>query len=131
MRHSNEDLLRQAYGAQARGDLDSYLRLLSDDFVLHIPGSSRIAGEYRGSEEMRRHFREIAELSGGTFRTEIHDVLASEDHAVGLVAAHAEREGRRVDLPRVHVWHVQEGKLSELWLHPADQHAFDEYWGYC
>jgi ketosteroid isomerase-like protein len=127
--HPNEELLRRAYEAQARGDVGSYLALLTDDFVLHIPGSSRIAGEYEGKEEMRRHFREIAELSGGTFRTEIHDVLATDEHAVGLVAAHAEREGRRVDLPRVHVWHIREGKLAELWLHPTDQRAFDEYWG--
>jgi ketosteroid isomerase-like protein len=129
MAHGNEDLLRQAYEAQARGDLESYLDLLSDDFVLHIPGRSRIAGDYRGKDEVRRHFREIAELSGGTFRTEVHDTLASHDHAIGLVDARAERDGRIVELPRVHVWHVRDGKLSELWLHPLDQYAFDDYWG--
>lgn len=127
--HPNEELLRRAYEAQARGDLESYLALLSDDFILHIPGLSRIAGDYRGKAEIRRHFREIAELSGGTFRTEIHDVLATDEHAIGLIAAFAEREGHRVDLPRVHVWHVRDGELAELWLHPVDQPRFDEYWG--
>jgi ketosteroid isomerase-like protein len=128
MAHPNEVLLRQAYGAQAHGDIDAYLALLSDGFVLHIPGRSRIAGEYRGKDEVRRHFREIAELSGGTFRTELHDVIAGEEHAIGLVDARAEREGRVVELPRVHVWHARDGKLSELWLHPTDQYAFDAYW---
>ncbi|HEX9235463.1 MAG TPA: nuclear transport factor 2 family protein [Actinomycetota bacterium] len=127
--HPNEALLRGAYDAQARGDLDGYLALLSDDFVLHIPGESRIAGDYRGREEMRRHFQEIAQLSGGTFRTAIHDVLASDEHVIGLVAASADHEGRRVDLHRVHVWHVRHGRLAELWLHPTDQRAFDAYWG--
>jgi ketosteroid isomerase-like protein len=46
--HPNEELVRQAYEAQVRGDLDSYLELLTDDFVLHSLGSSRIAGEYPG-----------------------------------------------------------------------------------
>jgi ketosteroid isomerase-like protein len=123
------ELVRSAYEAQARGDLDAYLGLLSDDFVLHIPGRSRIAGEYRGMDEVRRHFREVAELSGGTFRTEVHDVLQGDGHVVGLVEARAERAGRLVDLPRVHVWHVRDGELTELWLHPADQYAFDAYWG--
>ena len=103
--------------------------MLTDTFVLHIPGSSRIAGDYRGGDEVRRHFSEIAELSGGTFRTEVHDVLGGDEHAVGLIAAQAKRDGRVVDLPRVHVWHVREGKLAQLWLHPIDQVAFDDYWG--
>ena len=120
--------MRRAYEAQANGDIDDYLGQLSDDFVLHIPGRSRIAGEYRGKDGMRRHFQEIATLSGGTFRTDIHDVAASDDHAVGLIDAHAQRNGRSVSLPRVHVWHVREGRLSELWLHPADQYDFDDYW---
>lgn len=43
--------------------------------------------------------------------------------------ARAEREGQLVDLRRVHVWHVRDGQLAELWLHPVDQYAFDAYWG--
>jgi ketosteroid isomerase-like protein len=127
--HQNEILLRMAYDAQARGDIDAYLQLLSDDVVLHIPGRSRIAGEYRGKEEVRLHFTEIAALSGGTFRAGVHDVLAGDEHVVGLVRAQAERDGVTVDLPRVHVWHVRNGKLAEVWIHPADQYAFDDYWG--
>ncbi len=51
MVHPNEVLLRQAYDAQARGDIESYLTVFSDDFVLHIPGRSRIAGQYRGKDD--------------------------------------------------------------------------------
>jgi ketosteroid isomerase-like protein len=124
-----EELVRRAYEAQSRGDLESYLDLLTDDFVLHIPGRSRIAGDYMGKEEMRSHFREIRELSGGTFKTEVHDVLGNDRHAVGLINATAEKDGQTVALPRVHVWHGRDGRLSELWAHPADQYAFDDYWG--
>jgi uncharacterized protein len=127
--HPNATLVRRAYAAQAAGDLGAYLSLLTDEFVLHIPGRSRIAGDYHGRDEMRRHFGEIASLSGGTFRTSIHDVTASDDHVIALVGASAERDGLVVDLPRIHVWHVRDGGLSELWLHPIDQDAFDAYWG--
>jgi uncharacterized protein len=129
MEHPNAALLRRVYAAQAAADLEAYLASLSEDFVLHIPGRSRIAGAYRGKDEVRRHFREIAELSGGSFRTDVHDILASDDHAVGLVNASAERDGIVVDLPRIHVWHLRGGELTELWLHPTDQDAFDAYWG--
>ena len=126
---SNLELVRRAYAAQAAGDLDSYLAMLTDDFVLHIPGRSQIAGEYRGREAMRGHFAEVARLSGGTFRTSVHDVTSSDEHVMALVEARAERDGIVVDLPRIHVWHVRDGALSELWLHPVDQDAFDAYWG--
>jgi ketosteroid isomerase-like protein len=126
--HPNEILLRKAYAAQSRRDIEGYINLLSNDFLLHIPGRSQIAGDYRGKEEIRRHFREITQLSGSTFRTEVHDILASDSHVIGLVNAWADCEGRVVELPRVHVWHVRKGKLSELWLHPVDQYTFDAYW---
>jgi uncharacterized protein len=129
MIEQNERLVREAYEAQARGDLEVYLGLLAEDFVLHIPGRSRIAGEYRGHEEVRRHFREIAQLSGGSFRTVVHDVVSSREHVVGLVVATAERDGREFELPRVHIWHTSGGQLSEMWLLPADQYEFDSFWG--
>jgi ketosteroid isomerase-like protein len=47
MVHPNEQLARCAYVAQSQGDVDAYLDLLTDDFVLHIPGRSQIAGDYR------------------------------------------------------------------------------------
>ena len=127
--HRNEVLLRMAYEAQARGDLDAYLALLTEDFVLHVPGRSQMAGDYSGKEAVRRHFRDIADRSGGTFRTAVHDVAVSDDHVIALVNARAIRDGEIVELPRVHVWHVKGQKLSELWIHPADQYVFDEYWG--
>lgn len=129
MTHPNEDLVRQLYKAQGRGDLEAYLGFLSDDIVLYIPGRSRIADSYRGKDEIRRHFKEIQELSGGTFRTKVHDVLASDEHVVALVEASAQKGDVTSDLPRVHVWHVRNGKLTEVWLHPLDQYEFDDYWG--
>jgi ketosteroid isomerase-like protein len=127
--HPNEALVRSVYEAQSRGDMDAYVSHLTDDFVIHIPGRSRIAGDYRGEAEVRRHFREIRELSGGTFQTSLHDLVAGDDHVVALVEATAERDGQVVSLPRTHVWHVRDGRLAELWLQPMDQHAFDAFWG--
>lgn len=129
MPHEHEVVVRRLYEAQSRGDIDGYIRSLAEDFVLHIPGRSRIAGDYRGEAEIRRHFREIAALSNGTFRTEVHDVVAGDEHVMALVAAWAERDGVKVALPRAHAWHIREGCPAELWLLPVDQYAFDEYWG--
>jgi hypothetical protein len=29
----------------------------------------------------------------------------------------------------VHVWHVGDGKLSEIWIYPGDVYARDDFWG--
>lgn len=129
MAHENDRLLREVYEAQSRGDMDAYFGLLAEAFVLHIPGRSRIGGDCRGKDEVRRHFREIGDLTGGTFRTNVHDILAGADHAIGLIEASGQRGDRRADLPRVHDWHTRGGRLTELWLHPADQYVFDDSWG--
>jgi ketosteroid isomerase-like protein len=69
-----------------------------------------------------------AERSGGTFGVDVHDVLGDQDHAVGLLRVSGQREGREVNVPVVHVFHVRDGKLAELWIHPLDQYAIDEFW---
>jgi hypothetical protein len=37
------------------------------------------------------------ELTGGNFRVEVHDVVANDEHGVGLNSVHAEREGRTLE----------------------------------
>jgi uncharacterized protein len=72
--------------------------------------------------------RTLDERSGGTFRSQVHDLLATDDHAVALLRVTAQREDRAVDVPVVHVWHVRDGKLAEAWAHPVDQHLLDQFW---
>jgi hypothetical protein len=56
------------------------------------------------------------ELSGGSFRTDVHDVVAKNDHAVGLFASRAERDGQTYGNRKVLVIHIRNGKLTETWL---------------
>jgi uncharacterized protein len=67
------------------------------------------------------------ELTGGTFRSELHDVVANDEHAVSLFAARGQREGRTLDARNVLVTHVRNGKLGETWLFSGDQYAADEF----
>jgi ketosteroid isomerase-like protein len=72
--------------------------------------------------------RTLDERSGGTFRSQVHDLLATDDHAVALLRVTAQREDRAVDVPVVHVWHVRDDKLAEAWAYPVDQHLLDQFW---
>jgi ketosteroid isomerase-like protein len=126
--HPNEGLLRSLYDAFSRRDLDTVAGLFSDDVVFHQPGRNPTSGDHRGLEAVLGLLRTLAERSDGTFSAQVHDVMASDQHAVGLLRVTAQRGPRSVDVPVVHVWHVRDGRLVEAWAHPADQQALDEFW---
>ena len=125
--HPNEELLRTGYDAFGKGDMDTIRSLFADDIVWHSPGKSPLAGDYRGVDAVLEQFGKVFELTGGTFKIEIHDILANDTHAVVLARATAERDGKRLDDKGVNVWHIKDGKVTEQWLHAGDQYASDEF----
>jgi ketosteroid isomerase-like protein len=129
MAHPDQELIQGGYEAFARGDVPDVLARFSEEIVWHIPGRSRLAGDYRGQDEVVGFFGTLMELSGGTFRLDIHDILATDGHVVALVRGHAEREGRQHSFDAAHVWHVADGKATEFWGLSTDPYADDEFWG--
>lgn len=97
MPHSNEEPLRRGKEAFLRGDVDTVKELLADDFVLHTSGRGQFDREYRGRDAFFGYIRKVGELSAGTYRQELHDVAATDEHAIALVIVHAERNGRAID----------------------------------
>jgi uncharacterized protein len=69
-----------------------------------------------------------AELSGGTHRIDLHDVVGNDNHVVVLAATRAERPGRQLEASVVHVFHVRDGKVTEAWTHHDDLYSLDEFW---
>jgi uncharacterized protein len=128
MTEGNIQILRDLYDALAAGRLEDVLGLLSEDVNAHVPGKSLVAGEYRGKAEVAGYVGKLVELSGGTLRFEPHDVVAGEAHGVGLVRDLAERGDKKLALNNVHVWHFGDGNLSEIWVFPGDQYAWDDFW---
>ncbi len=128
MAHPNEDLVRRGYAAFGSGDVGTLSELFADDIVWHAGGRSPIAGDYKGKADVLGFFASLAVRAGGTFRTEIHDVLANDEHVVALVTLTAQREGKMLKDNGAQVFHVKSGKVTESWFHPGDQYADDEFW---
>lgn len=122
------DRLRTGYEAFSKGDLETVSKLFAPDIAWHVPGRSQIAGTYRGQDEVFGFFATITQESGGTFKVDVHDVLASEDHVAVLATLSAERAGRRLVTNEVHVWHLDNGLATEFWACPSDAYAEDEFW---
>jgi ketosteroid isomerase-like protein len=126
--HPNEDLVRRGYDAFASGDMATLNEVFADDIVWHAPGRNDLSGTFRGKDEVFATLQKNMELTGGTLKLDVHAILADDEHAVTLLRATAQREGKALDDNTVQVWHVKNGKLAESWLHPSDAYASDEFW---
>ena len=129
MAHPNEDLVREAYAAFGRGDMDALRdKFFTQDVRYHVTDRSPLAGDYEGVDQVLQFFARIFEMSGGTFSFELHDVLANDEHAVALVTVRGERAGKQLNDNMVQTSHLRDGKAFEVWNQATDQYAQDEFW---
>jgi ketosteroid isomerase-like protein len=127
MAHPNEERIRRGYQAFSAGDMTALDALLSDDVVWHAPGNNPLSGDFVGKDAVFDLFAKLMETTGGTFRIELHDVLANDEHGVALAMVSAEREGRRLEDRQAQVFHFEGGRVTEFWTHPENQAAVDEF----
>jgi len=129
MAHPNEDLLREGYAAFGRGDLDALQnQFFAEDIGWHYPGKSPFAGDYHGVGEVVGWLVRTFEVSGGSIRVELNNVVASDDLAVALTTVSAQRDGKALSDDAVQVFRIRDGKATEVWTYPADLYANDAFW---
>ena len=126
--HPNVDLVRKGYEAYSTGDMDTITKLFADDILWHIAGRSPLAGDYKGRDQVFGFFGKLMELSDGTSKIEVHDILANDEHAVAIVTGSGTRNGKSLNSPDVHVFHMKNGQVVEFWDSPLDQYEADEFW---
>lgn len=126
--HPNLELLRRGYAAYDAGDMDTINELFHEDVVWHVAGHSPNSGDYKGKEQVFGFFAKLMELSDGTSKVEVHDMLANDEHGVVLVKESATRKGRSHEGQATHVFHLRDGKVTEFWDAQVDQYAADEFW---
>jgi ketosteroid isomerase-like protein len=125
---ANIEHLRRGYEAFQSGNLDLIRNELFDpDVVWHVPGRNRLSGDFRGADAVIASFVRQFEETGGTFKVEVHDILGSDDHAVVLATASAERNGKSIKEPYAHVCHLRDGKLTEAWILDFDLYKIDDF----
>jgi uncharacterized protein len=124
----NQELILGAYSAFSEGDVAAVFEALADDILWHVPGRGPLSRDYRGHREVQRFFEHFMELSDGTFRIAVDDVLAKGNRVIALVTESARRPGREWSSPQVHAWTVTDGKATTFWQFQGDQQTEDEFW---
>ena len=124
----NVERTRQGFRAFSEGDAATIIELLDEDIVWRIPGRNEVAGTYVGREAALAVLRRAAELTGGTYRADLHWAVADEEHVVAAYRASGRRGDLTLEIDQALVVRVADGRWVEVDAVPFDQHAFDEFW---
>lgn len=126
--HPNIAVFHRTMAAFAAGDMEALAKAFHSEVVWHIGGNNPLAGEYRGREATFAVFGREFQLTGGTYRPQLHDVLVSDDHTVALLHVTATREGKQLDMDYALVLRIRDGKITQGRVLTADPQAYDEFW---
>jgi ketosteroid isomerase-like protein len=126
----NAAALREGYEAFGTGDLAKVGELFAPDVVWHTPEHhGQLSGDHKGWDEVAAFFMKSMELSEGTFRIEVLDILASDDHAAAYVHVTGNGRGRILDDYPVHLFRLDsEGIVQEITQYPLNQSVVDAFW---
>lgn len=128
MSHPNAKILEKLYADFAKGDLAAVLAACDDAITFQVAGKSRVAGKFTKANFATDFVGKLMELSGGSLQVEVHDILASDRHAVVLVSDHLTRKGEKVQLRSAHVWRFEKGRPVAWYEYPRDMYQFDTIW---
>src|SRR3954449_6010644 len=97
----------------AGGDLDAARDLLAEDVVWHVPGTSPIAGDYRGREAVTAYFLARRRLAGGAMAIAKHAEAAHDEALVQLADGRAALGGEDVIWRTAGVYRVAGGRGAQ------------------
>jgi len=127
--HPNLERLRVGMEAFANRDLATLRDMFHDEVLWHYGGTSQLAGEYSGLEEVFELFARRAALSGETYRITVQSAIANEDFITVLGATHAKRDDGKYEDTICYVYRLVNSKVVEAWGLPANPEAERAFYG--
>jgi uncharacterized protein len=126
---ANLELIKSLLSAFAQGNVSHVREILTPDVRFHFPGHNTLAGDYKGIDAALGLLGRIFRWNAGSTRIHMHDVLANETHGVLLYTVTAQHEDRSIHYRYIDLYHFRDGRINEVFGHPADDpRAFDEYY---
>jgi hypothetical protein len=106
------------------GDMSKAFEDIDDNIVWHEIGSDQ---PIRGKQALIERFSNMPE--GATIKTETHDVVANDEHAIQLVTATATLGGKELVYRTAEIYHVRDGKITERWAFSDDTDRINKFFG--
>lgn len=127
--HENAQRIRDLFAAFQLADLAVIEDLIAEDCVWRFPGQrGQLAGAHAGRDAILRFLLRVPELTGGTFRLDLIDVLANERHAVALFQGRGTRNGKELDNPTCLRIRLEAGRAVDIWEFVWDLEHVEDFW---
>jgi uncharacterized protein len=125
----NVAIMRRAYEAFNKGDMNTLIEIFDDDVLWHLPGRSSYANDYQGRDATLDYFAQLGQETGGTFQAELQELFGGDDdRVIGIQRSTAERDGKRLDVGNCIVFQLKDGRIIDGREHFHDLYAWDEFW---
>ena len=121
--HPNAKVVREMNEAMAAGDMEGAASFVADDIVWHEIGR---AEPRNGKAELAAS---MPTWNDYNITWELHDLIASDDHVVGLGVATATHAGRTLVYRVAEIYHVSNGQVTERWAFSDDTKAIADFFG--
>jgi hypothetical protein len=121
--HPNAAYVRRSLNSLNSGDVQSLVELLDDNVAWHEIGR---AEPIRGKAALAERFMGF-EGAGFNMKSELHDVVANDDHTIALVETTATRDGRSFTYRTAEIMHVRDGKVTARWAFSDDTQAINDF----
>lgn len=110
--HPNATVYRTALEKFDAGNM-SATDLIADDVVWYQIGAEPLHGKQALLESMES-------LQDVDFDIDVHDIIASDDHVVGLITATVQAGDETFTYRTAEIAHLKEGKITERWAFSDD-----------
>ena len=120
--HPNATAFRQLIDAFNSGDMEGSAALIDDDIVWYSIG---VDEPVRGTDALAANAMNFPE--GLEVVAEVHDVVANDEHVVGLINATATVGDQSFEYRTAEILHFANGKATERWAFSDDTARINEF----
>jgi ketosteroid isomerase-like protein len=127
--HPDVALVRRGYQAFATGDVETLSVVIAEDATQYQPGTSAMAGEYKGRQAILEFYGRLAAETDGTFKAELQNLYTDGKGCV--VAVHrsiGSRGGKQLDVGTVLIFTVRDGAARDIHACQDDIDQWDDFW---
>ena len=119
--HPNAALYRHVMERFSQGDTTAFADALADDVIWWQIG---VTEPLRGKEAVLQAMQAMEDVA---LEAELHDVVANNEHVVGLVTATVTVGDTSFSYRTAEIAHVRDGKVTERWAFSDDTQAITDF----
>lgn len=123
-------LLAAGHVRYGKLSLDLLRKGIADDVVWYTPGDHPLSGKIVGIEGVFEWLRRSAEVTDGTFRVDMHRIVADDEVAAVISTYRGERKGMVLEMPGVQTFRRDKNtnKIVEARIWVYDDVFVNKFW---